>query len=99
MTSVAVYLPLRLPASTSTVGWAFRLRYHAGCPVLPKLEAIRNRASPSVMYTSGDERCSPDFTPVVVSSITGSGYPKLNRPPVNRSSAGSSLGGTLETNL
>ena len=43
-------------------------------------------------YSSGSVRALPDFAPVVVSSMTGTGYTLLTRPPVRRSNGGSIRG-------
>ena len=43
-------------------------------------------------------RGRPDFAPVVVSSMAGTGYTLLTLPPVRRSSGGSIRGATRFTN-
>ena len=48
--------------------------------------------SPSLRYKSGNVRGLPDLAPVVVSSMIGTGYTELTRPPVRRSSGGSTRG-------
>ena len=48
--------------------------------------------SPSVRYSSGSVRGWPVLAPVVVNSMTGTGYTELTRPPVSRSSGGSNDG-------
>ncbi len=80
--------------SASASGFASRLSAQAGGRDLPQFEPARTSRSPSRPWRSGTRRGCPLRRPVVSSQTSGKPPSRVARPPVRRSSHGSTRAAT-----